>query len=112
MSFASARMTFSGQMPLSSPKKRVKSKKSFSVQFKEKKRARDMQLLSPQASIGCCGLSFSITGLIFSGKMPLGTPKKRVKSKHMQWLEVDSIIYYIIRAFFEGGIALREAVSA
>ena len=30
----------------------------------------------------------------------------------MQWLEVDSIIYYIIRAFFEGGIALREAVSA
>jgi len=81
MSFASARMTFSGQMPLSSPKKRVKSKKRFSFEFKEKWRARDMQLLSPQASIGCCGLSFSITGLIFSGKMPLGTPKKRVKSK-------------------------------
>ena len=81
MSFASARMTFSGQMPLSSPKKRVKSKKSFSFQFKEKWRARDMQLISPQASIGCCGLSFSITGLNFSGKMPLSSPKKRVKSK-------------------------------
>jgi hypothetical protein len=40
-----------------------------------------MQLLRPQASIGCCGLSISITALIFSGKMPLGTPKKRVKSK-------------------------------
>jgi hypothetical protein len=41
-----------------------------------------MQLLSPQAWIGCCGgLSFSCTELIFSGKMPLGTPKKRVKSK-------------------------------
>ena len=81
MSFASARMTFSGQMPLSSPKKRVKSKKRFSFELKEKWRARDMQLLSPQASIGCCGLSFSITELIFSGKMPLGTPKKRVLSK-------------------------------
>ena len=40
-----------------------------------------MQLLRPQASISCCGTSFSITGVIFSGKMPLGTPKKRVKSK-------------------------------
>ena len=55
--------------------------KSFSFQFKEKWRARDMQWLSPQASIGCCGLSFSITELIFSGKMPLSSPKKRVKSK-------------------------------
>jgi len=39
-----------------------------------------------------------------------GAFKKRARD--MQWLEVDSIIYYIIRAFFEGGIALREAVSA
>jgi hypothetical protein len=59
----------------------VLSKKSFSFQFKEKWRARDMQLLSPQASIGCCGLSFSITRLIFSGKTPLSSPKKRVLSK-------------------------------
>ncbi len=66
---------------LDRPKKRVKSKKIFSFEFKEKWRARDMQLLGPQASIGCCGTSFSIAGLIFSGKMPLGTPKKRVKSK-------------------------------
>jgi hypothetical protein len=68
-------------MPLVTPKKMVKSKKSFSFELKEKWRARDMQLLSPQASIGCCGLSFSITELIFSGKMPLSSPKKRVKSK-------------------------------
>jgi hypothetical protein len=34
-------------MPLGSPKKRVLSKKSFSFQFKEKKRARDMQWLGP-----------------------------------------------------------------
>jgi hypothetical protein len=40
-----------------------------------------MQLLRPQASIGCCGLSISIAGLIFSGKMRLGTPKKWVQSK-------------------------------
>jgi hypothetical protein len=40
-----------------------------------------MQLLRPQASIGCCGTSISITDLIFSGKMRLGTPKKRVTSK-------------------------------
>jgi len=40
-----------------------------------------MQLLGPQASTGCCGTSFSIAGLIFSGKMRLGTPKKRVQSK-------------------------------
>jgi hypothetical protein len=47
MSFASARLTFSGQMPLGSPKKRVRSKKGFSFQFKEKWRARGMQLLRP-----------------------------------------------------------------
>ena len=70
-SFASAGLIFSGKTRRDSPKKRVRSRKSFSFQFKEKRRARDMQ-----------------------------------------WLEVDSIIYYIIRAFFEGGIALREAVSA
>ncbi len=80
--FSITELIFSGKMPLGTPKKRVKSKKRFSFEFKEKWRARDMQLLSPQASIGCCGLSFSITELIFSGKMPLGTPKKRVKSKN------------------------------
>jgi hypothetical protein len=36
-------------MPLGSPKKRVKSKKSFSFQLKEKKRGRDMQWLGPKA---------------------------------------------------------------
>ena len=69
---------------LDSLKKRVQSKKSFHLSSK-KSGARVTctcgQLLRPQASIGCCGLSFSITGLIFSGKMRLGTPKKRVKSK-------------------------------
>jgi hypothetical protein len=40
----------------------------FIIDFKEKWRARDMQLLRPQASIGCCGLSISITALIFSGQ--------------------------------------------
>jgi hypothetical protein len=43
--------------------------------------ARDKQLLGPQASTGCCGTSFASAGLIFSGKMRLDTPKKRVKSK-------------------------------
>ena len=38
-SFASAGLTFSGQIPLGSPKKRVRSKKIFSFQFKEKRRA-------------------------------------------------------------------------
>ena len=36
MSFASERLTFSGQMPLGSPKKRVRSKKAF--HFSSKKR--------------------------------------------------------------------------
>ena len=72
-----------GKMPLGTPKKRVKSKKRFSFEFKEKWRAPHMQLLRPQPSIGCCGTSFSITGLVFSGKMSLGTPKKRVKSKNL-----------------------------
>jgi hypothetical protein len=84
-------------MPLGTPKKRVLSEKVFSFEFKEKWRARDMQSRRQQASIGCCGTSFSITELILSGKMPLGTPKKRVKSNkslacaltccaHGQWL--------------------------
>jgi hypothetical protein len=69
-------------MPLGSLKKKVKSKKSFSFQFKEKKRGRDMQWLGPKASNGCCGTSFASAGVPFSGQMPLGNPKKRVKSKN------------------------------
>jgi hypothetical protein len=47
MSFASARLTFSGKTRHGSPKKRVLSKKFFSFQFKEKRRARGMQSLRP-----------------------------------------------------------------
>ncbi len=50
------------------PEKEGEVKKIFSFELKEKWRARDMQLLSPQASIGCCGLSISITALMFSGQ--------------------------------------------
>ena len=39
-----------------------------------------------------------------------GAFKKRARD--MQWLEVDSIIYYIIRACFKKGIAHLEAISA
>jgi hypothetical protein len=40
-----------------------------------------MQLLRPKASNGCCETSFGSSDLIFSGNMPLGSPKKRVLSK-------------------------------
>ena len=39
--------------------------------------------------------------------------KRRVTCKGSRFEDIaDSIIYYIIRACFKGGIALREAISA
>jgi hypothetical protein len=41
-----------------------------------------MQLLRPQASIGCCGLSFSIAGLIFSGEMHIDMLRARANNNN------------------------------
>ena len=116
-------------MPLGSPKKRVLSKKSFSFQFKEKRRARGMQSLRPWASSGCCRTSFASARLTFSGQTRHDSPKISERSKNSFSFQLkkrgarvtcngsrfedfaDSIIYYIIRACFKGDIALREAIS-
>jgi hypothetical protein len=84
LSFFITELIFSGKMPLGTPQKRVTSKKSFHLS--SKKSGARVTAIAHAESINrlchsCCGLSISITGLIFSGKMPLGTPKKRVTSQ-------------------------------
>ena len=74
------------------------------------------------------GRVLRVQGLIFSGKTLHESSKKRVRSKKAFLFSskkrtvacngsrfvdfADSIIYFIVRACFEGGITLREATLA
>ena len=66
-----------------------------------------MQSLGPKASNGCCGPSFASSGLPFSGKTRLDTPKKRVghviPQARTRSMQKSFIIYYYNVEIVDGG---------
>jgi hypothetical protein len=72
---------FSGNMPLGIPKKRVKSKKAFHFSSKKRSARVTCDCTAQKHQTAAAGRVLRVQGCPFSGNMPLGIPKKRVKSK-------------------------------
>ena len=72
---------FSGNMPLGIPKKRVKSKKAFHFSSKKRSARVTCDCSAKKHQTAAAGRVLRVQGCPFSGKMPLGIPKKRVKPK-------------------------------
>jgi hypothetical protein len=73
--------SFQEKMPLGTPKKRVRSKKSFHLSSKKSGARVTCNCSGRKHQSAAAGRVFRLQGSSFQEKMPLGTPKKRVKSK-------------------------------